>query len=101
LPDQGTARRLRVGSISGVSGAAIPQAVGLAWAARLRRDDTVALALFGDGATSTGDFHNGVNFAGVFRAPVVFVCRNDGVALRTPLARQTASSTLAIKGIAY
>jgi TPP-dependent pyruvate/acetoin dehydrogenase alpha subunit len=76
-------------------------AAGMAWAARLRGDDACALCLFGDGATSEGDFHEGLNFAGVMKAPVVFVCQNNGYAISVPLSRQTASAGIAVKAEAY
>jgi 2-oxoisovalerate dehydrogenase E1 component alpha subunit len=73
----------------------------VAWAARARGDNCAALVLFGDGATSSSDFHSGLNFAGVGRAPLVAVCRNNGFAMSTPLSRQTASDGLAVKAVAY
>ena len=79
----------------------IPHAVGAAIAAKILGHDRVALAFFGDGATSRGDFHAGMNFAGVFKAPVVFVIQNNQWAISVPLKRQTASPTLAIKALAY
>jgi 2-oxoisovalerate dehydrogenase E1 component alpha subunit len=88
-------------SISSPIATQIPHAVGAAWAARLRGDDMVALAYFGEGATSAHDFHAGLNFAAVRRLPVVFVCRNNGWAISTPPERQTASATIAQKAIAY
>lgn len=90
-----------VASVSGIIGAHLPHAVGYAWAARARKDTHVVLAFFGDGATSAGEFHNALNFAGVMKAPVLFLCRNNGVAISTPVARQTASETLAEKAHAY
>jgi pyruvate dehydrogenase E1 component alpha subunit len=77
-PDHPPARAYRVAPASGVAGAHVPQAVGAAWAAKIRKDDVAAVAIFGEAATSAGDFHNAVNFAGVFKPAVVFVCRNDG-----------------------
>jgi pyruvate dehydrogenase E1 component alpha subunit len=100
-PDHPVAKSQRVAPASGVVGAHVPQAVGFAWAARTRREDVVTLAVFGDGATSTGDFHNALNFAGVFRAPCVFVCRNNGRAGASPTSRQTRTQTLAEKAVAY
>jgi pyruvate dehydrogenase E1 component alpha subunit len=79
----------------------IPHAVGLAMAAKIRREHHVALCFFGDGATSEDDFHAGLNFAGVFKPPVVFVCQNNQWAISTPTATQTQSETLAVKGLAY
>jgi len=76
-------------------------AVGLAYAARLKKQDQVALALLGDGATSEGDTHEALNFAAVWKAPVVFLIQNNGYAISVPLAKQTAAPTLAAKGIGY
>jgi len=82
-------------------GTHIPHAVGVAMAARYRRDRIAVAAYFGDGATSKGDFHEGFNMAGVFRLPVVFICQNNQWAISVPRTRQTASATLAQKAIAY
>jgi 2-oxoisovalerate dehydrogenase E1 component alpha subunit len=76
-------------------------AAGLAYAARRRGEDTVALAFVGDGATSEGDFHEALNYAAVFNAPVVFLVQNNGYAISVPLARQTAAPSLAYKGVGY
>ncbi|BBH68658.1 pyruvate dehydrogenase E1 component subunit alpha [Actinoplanes sp. OR16] len=76
-------------------------AVGVAHAARLRGEDTVVMAVCGDGATSEGDFHEALNFAAVFRTPVVFLVQNNEYAISVPLARQTAAPSLAHKGIGY
>src|SRR5437016_12221805 len=79
----------------------IPIAVGLALAAKAKGDAIAVMAYMGDGATSKGDFHEGLNFAGVFAMPVVFVCQNNQWAISVPLKRQTAAKTLAQKAIAY
>jgi pyruvate dehydrogenase E1 component alpha subunit len=79
----------------------VPQAVGTAWAARLQGCDEVTLCYLGDGATSEGDFHEGLNFAGVFDAPTVFFCTNNQWAISVPRERQTASDTIAEKARAY
>lgn len=79
----------------------LPHAVGLAHAARLKGDDVVALALVGDGGTSEGDFHEALNFAAVWRAPVVFLIQNNGFAISVPLAKQTAAPSLAHKAVGY
>jgi 2-oxoisovalerate dehydrogenase E1 component alpha subunit len=76
-------------------------AVGISWAEKLQGSGAVALTLFGDGATSEGDFHEAMNFAGVFRLPTVFVCQNNGWAISMPRERQTASATIAQKADAY
>jgi pyruvate dehydrogenase E1 component alpha subunit len=91
----------RVASVSPLSGTQIPHAVGVAWAARLRREDVTALAFFGEGATSSGDFHAALNFAGVTRAPIIALCRNNGWATGTPASSQTASPGFAVKAVAY
>jgi len=76
-------------------------AVGVAHAARLKGEDTVVMALCGDGATSEGDFHEALNFAAVFAAPVVFLVQNNKYAISVPLARQSVASSLAAKGVGY
>lgn len=79
----------------------IPHAVGVAWGMKLRKAHNATLALFGDGATSEGAFHEGTNFAGVMHAPVVLVCQNNGWAISVPRSMQTASETIAQKATAY
>lgn len=79
----------------------LPHAVGLAYASQHRGEDSVALAFLGDGATSHGDFHEAMNFAGVFQAPVIFCCANNQWAISVPVARQTRARTLARKAQAY
>src|SRR5216683_8338533 len=76
-------------------------AVGVAHAARLKGEDTVALVMLGDGATSEGDTHAALNFAAVWTSPVVFFVQNNGYAISVPLAKQTAAPSLAYKGIGY
>jgi 2-oxoisovalerate dehydrogenase E1 component alpha subunit len=78
-----------------------PHAVGVAHAARLKGEDTVALVMLGDGATSEGDTHAALNFAAVWNSPVVFFVQNNGYAISVPVARQTAAPSLAAKGIGY
>ncbi|EQD74529.1 pyruvate dehydrogenase (acetyl-transferring) E1 component, alpha subunit, partial [mine drainage metagenome] len=82
-------------------GTQIPQAVGAAMAARRRREPIVTVSFFGDGATSSNDFHAGLNFAGVYRAPTIFFCQNNQWAISLPRERQTRSATLAEKAHAY
>ncbi|MEJ1090903.1 pyruvate dehydrogenase (acetyl-transferring) E1 component subunit alpha [Microbacterium istanbulense] len=76
-------------------------AVGFAYAAKRRGEDTVVLALCGDGATSEGDFHEALNFAAVFHVPVVFFVQNNEFAISVPLSRQTAAPSLAHKAVGY
>ncbi|WDP90217.1 MAG: pyruvate dehydrogenase (acetyl-transferring) E1 component subunit alpha [Desulfobacter sp.] len=88
--------------VSIILGSQLPHAVGLAYGSRLMGEkDTVALAVFGDGATSEGDFHEAMNFAGVLNAPVVFLCQNNQFAISTPRTLQTRSETIAQKAVAY
>jgi len=101
MPCHETWRPGRYASVSSPLATQLPHAVGAAWAARLKGDDVVALAYLGDGTTSAGDFHTALNFAGVRRIPVVFVCRNNGWAISTPGELQTASATIAQKAVAY
>jgi pyruvate dehydrogenase E1 component alpha subunit len=82
-------------------GSQILHAVGIAWAIQYRQKDDVVMTFFGDGATSEGDFHEGMNFAGVYQAPVVFVCQNNQWAISVPRSRQSHSKTLAQKALAY
>jgi len=79
----------------------LPQAVGLAWGLRLKRARGVVVAVFGDGGTSQGDFHEAANLAGVMKAPIIFLCQNNGWAISTTVEQQTASETLAQKAVAY
>ncbi len=101
MPDHYTSRQHHWVSISSPVGTQITQAVGFGWAAKLKRDDLATLVFFGDGATSSSEFHAGMNFAGVFKTPTVFLCRNNGWAISVPVERQTASKTFAEKGQAY
>ena len=79
----------------------VPHAVGLAYAAQYRGDDAVVMAYCGDGATSEGDFHEAMNFAGVWHVPVVFIVQNNQWAISIPLKKQTHSRTIAQKALAY
>jgi len=79
----------------------IPQSVGAGMAARILKQSIAVFCTFGDGATSEGDFHEGLNFAGVFKTPNVFVCYNNQFAISVPRSRQTASATIAQKAVAY
>lgn len=76
-------------------------AAGLAYGIKYRKEDNVVITFFGDGATSEGDFHEALNFAGVFQLPVIFVCQNNQWAISIPRKKQTHSKTLAQKALAY
>jgi len=82
-------------------GSQVPHAAGLGMAIDYEDDDAVVCCQFGDGATSEGDVHEGLNFAGVFDAPTVFVCNNNQWAISVPREDQTASATIAQKAQAY
>ena len=90
-----------VASICVPIGTHVPHAAGLAWGKRLKGEDAVAIVYFGDGATSEGSFHEGANFAGVMRAPLVLFCNNNQWAISTPVSAQTAAETLADKAAGY
>ena len=79
----------------------LPHAVGASWASKLKGEEKAFLCYFGDGATSEGDFHEAMNFAGVFDTPTIFFCNNNQWAISVPRERQTASATLAQKADAY
>lgn len=93
--------RHRVGIQSTPLTTQLLHAVGVAHAARLRGEDTVVMALCGDGATSEGDFHEALNFAAVFHLPVIFLVQNNQYAISVPLARQTVAPSLAHKAVGY
>jgi len=82
-------------------GSQVPHASGIAYAARYKDERSVVLCYFGDGGTSEGDFHEGLNFAGVFKLPVVFLCQNNQYAISVPRRQQTAAPTIAQKAVAY
>ncbi|WP_077324492.1 pyruvate dehydrogenase (acetyl-transferring) E1 component subunit alpha [Virgibacillus siamensis] len=79
----------------------IPHAVGASWAEKRKKTDRVAIAYFGDGATSQGDFHEGLNFASVFQTPTVFFNQNNGYAISVPFEKQTNSKTVAQKAAGF
>ncbi|MBK7398480.1 MAG: thiamine pyrophosphate-dependent dehydrogenase E1 component subunit alpha [Myxococcales bacterium] len=101
MPDHYSGKPYKFGSVSSPIGTQITQAVGFGWAAKMRKDDLVTLVYFGEGATSSNEFHNGANFAGVFKTPTVFLCRNNGWAISVPAHKQSGSQTFADKAVAY
>lgn len=76
-------------------------AVGMAQAARLKGEELVVLGMVGEGGTSEGDFHEALNFASVFKLPVIFFVQNNKYAISVPLSRQTAAPSLAHKAVGY
>jgi pyruvate dehydrogenase E1 component alpha subunit/2-oxoisovalerate dehydrogenase E1 component alpha subunit len=101
MPSHMSGRSVNQVSWSSCLGPQLPQAVGAAWAAKLKGDRTVVLGFVGDGATSEPDFHAAMNFAAVFKTPSVIICQNNHWAISVPASRQTASATFAVKGRAY
>lgn len=91
----------RVISMSSPIATQIPHAVGAALASRVRGDGAVTLVFFGDGASSKGDFHEGLNFAGIHKLPVVFVCENNGWSISVPAERQMAVRSVAERAAGY
>lgn len=79
----------------------VPHAVGFALAAKMQKKDFVAFATFGDGSSNQGDFHEGLNFAGVYKLPVIFMCENNQYAISTPYHKQVASETVAQRAHSY
>ncbi|HEX5416600.1 MAG TPA: thiamine pyrophosphate-dependent dehydrogenase E1 component subunit alpha [Chloroflexota bacterium] len=92
---------LRIVSGSSVVSTQIPHAVGLALAARLSGEDAVAVACFGEGGSSKGDFHEGLNFAAVQKLPAIFLCENNGYAISVPQNKQMAIADVAIRAEGY
>jgi TPP-dependent pyruvate/acetoin dehydrogenase alpha subunit len=93
----------RLGIISGSSPIAtqVPHAAGIAYATKLRGEDSVTACWFGEGATSEGDWHEGLNFAGVHKLPVVFVCENNRYAISVPQSKQMAVEDVAVRAEGY
>lgn len=101
MPNHFGSRALNVVTVSSPIGTKIPHAAGCAFAMKLKKQKQIALCFFGEGAASEGDFHAGLNFAAVKKAPVIFFCRNNGFAISTPTSKQYASEGIAPRGIAY
>jgi pyruvate dehydrogenase E1 component subunit alpha len=97
LPD----KELRILPVSVVIGCQFPQAAGLGFASKYKGTDEVTVAFIGDGGTSEGDFHEGLNFAAAWKAPVVYIVQNNQWAISVPRSQQTPSRTIAQKGLAY
>lgn len=82
-------------------GSQMLHAAGLAWAAKMRGEKQIAVSYFGDGGSSEGDFHECMNFIGVFKIPTILICQNNQYAISVPRRLQTASKTIAQKALAY
>ncbi|HEY3116872.1 MAG TPA: thiamine pyrophosphate-dependent dehydrogenase E1 component subunit alpha [Chloroflexota bacterium] len=101
MPNHWSYPRLRIITGSSVVATQIPHAVGLALASKLRGEDDVTVAYFGEGGSSEGDFHEGLNFASIHQLPVIFFCENNGYAITEPQSRQMAIENVADRGSAY
>src|SRR5690606_24643480 len=93
--------RYRQGIITVPIASQLAHAAGYSYVTKLRGEDTVTAVYFGDGATSEVDFHSGMNCAGVWKTPTVFICSNNLYAISVPYSKQTAAPTIAQKAIAY
>lgn len=101
MPSHYCSRKVNFVSWGSCIATQIPHAVGAAWAMKLRGDKNIAIAYMGDGATSEGDFHVSMNFAGVFKIPVLFFCQNNQWSISVNIKQQTASESIAEKAVAY
>jgi pyruvate dehydrogenase E1 component alpha subunit len=101
MPNHFGSRALNVVHVSSPIGTKIPHAAGCAYGMKLQKERAVAVSYFGEGATSEGDFHTGLNFAAVRKAPAIFFCRNNRYAISTPCSEQFACEGIAQKGIGY
>lgn len=101
MPNHFGSKELNVVTVSSPLATQLTHAVGTAYAMKMQKEKTIAIAYFGDGASSKGDFHTALNFASVQKNPVIFFCRNNGYAISTPSSLQYASENIAIKGESY
>ncbi len=101
MPNHWGSSKLRVITGSSPIATQLPHAAGLAYAAKLAKDDTVVVSYFGEGATSKGDFHEALNFAGIHQLPCVFVCENNGYAISVPLTKESAVDDVADRAHSY
>jgi 2-oxoisovalerate dehydrogenase E1 component alpha subunit len=101
MPGHWTSPRLGMPTTGSSVATQIPHAVGAALASKLRQEDAVTVVYFGDGASSKGDFHEGLNFAGIHHLPVIFVCENNRYAISVPFELQSAVPSVAGRGASY
>ncbi len=101
MPEHFSYRPAKIVSVSSPVATAIPQAAGTALASKLQGKDEVTIVGFGEGATSEGDFHEGLNWAGIHKLPVVFVCQNNQYAISVPVNKQMAVENVADRAVAY
>ena len=101
FPTHGAYPELGIVNLSNVVGTHIPQAVGVALAVKMRGEDSVVIAYFGDGASSVGDCHEAMNFAAIHKLPVIFFCENNRYAISVPIAKQMAVDSIASRASGY
>ena len=101
MPAHWSSRRLGIISGSSPIGTQIPHASGIAYAVKYRGEDAVVASWFGEGATSEGDWHEGLNFAGIHRLPVIFICENNRYAISVEQSKQMAVANVADRAVAY
>lgn len=101
MPNHFGSRAHNVVTVSSPIGTKIPHAAGCAYAMRLAREKAVVICYFGEGASSQGDFHVGLNFAALYRSPVIFFCRNNRYAISTPASLQFATDSVAEEGVGH
>jgi pyruvate dehydrogenase E1 component alpha subunit len=101
LPNLYSFRKNRIFSNAAPIASNLQVSVGFAMAAKMKKEEIVVISYLGEGATSSGEFHVALNFAGVFRAPCIFVCENNQYAISVPVKRQTASENISVKAQAY
>jgi 2-oxoisovalerate dehydrogenase E1 component alpha subunit len=101
LPGLFGSKKLKFVNASAPIGTQIIHAAGIGYASKYLNDESVTIVFFGDGATSSNDFHSGLNFGGVLKTPTIFFCQNNQWAISVPLSQQTAAKTIADKAIAY
>jgi pyruvate dehydrogenase E1 component alpha subunit len=101
MPNHFGSRELNVVTTSSPLGTKIPQAAGSAYAMKYLKEKNISICYFGEGSSSKGDFHTGLNFAAVRKVPAIFFCRNNQYAISTPCSRQFATDGVAPKGAAY
>jgi len=101
MPSHWGCRDLKIVSPSSPLCTQLPHAVGIGLGAKMKGDRICTMTYFGDGGTSSNDFHSAMNFAAVFKTPTVFFCRNNGYAISVPLSKQTATPSLVVKASAY
>lgn len=101
MPIHYGSKALNYQTISSPLATQIPQAAGVAYAQKLKKEQACTLCYFGEGAASEGDFHAGLNMAAVLEAPVIFFCRNNAYAISTPIEEQYAGDGIAARGVGY